>query len=81
MTIYGLFLSSMDDECQVVYKIQDLWYTYIVCKISIWYISDYIYPHFDNDEILGDKTTICDCRAFRYDGHETFPCEGGGKYE
>ena len=38
------------------------------------------YPYSNNDDILGDKTTICDCRAFRYDGHETFTCDGGGEH-
>ena len=49
-------------------------------SMILWYSNDYSCPQSDNDELEGDKTTICDCRAFRYDGHETFTCDGGGEH-
>ena len=49
--------------------------------IYITKIHDYTSPQSDfyKSDIVGDKTIICNRRAFRHDGHETLPGDGGGK--
>ena len=49
--------------------------------IYITKIHDYTSPHSDiyKSDNVGGKTIICDRRAFRHDGHETLPGDGGGK--
>ena len=49
--------------------------------IYITKIHDYTSPHSDiyKSDNVGDKTIISDRRAFRHDGHETLPGDGGGK--